>query len=132
MATGDRCPMGRFELPADGLDPDNGLVAFDSIWNPWDSHAALYRYPVEALAPLRGRARVTWGSGGGPSRVAPSPIPGFGPRLVHAGPRCDPAADNGAPRRTGDARGDRDVPMTRERPLDGAPPALVARGEPGN
>lgn len=43
-------PTGRVESLADGLDPDVAVVAFGSIWIPWDNHAALYRYPVDALA----------------------------------------------------------------------------------
>ena len=43
-------PTGRVESLADGLDPDGAVVAFGSIWIPWDNHGALYRYPVDALA----------------------------------------------------------------------------------
>ena len=43
-------PTGRVESLADGLDPDGAVVAFGSIWIPWDNHAALYRYPADALA----------------------------------------------------------------------------------
>jgi hypothetical protein len=44
-------PTGREETLAPGLDPDIPVVAFGSIWIPFDNHAALYRYPSDALAP---------------------------------------------------------------------------------
>jgi hypothetical protein len=44
-------PTGRVEKLDDNLDPDYPVVAFGSIWIPWDSHAKLYQYPVDALAP---------------------------------------------------------------------------------
>lgn len=43
-------PTGRVESLQDGLDPDGAVVAFGSIWIPWDNRASLYRYPVDALA----------------------------------------------------------------------------------
>jgi hypothetical protein len=43
--------MGREEELAPGLDPDIPVVAFGSVWIPFDGHAALYRYPSDALAP---------------------------------------------------------------------------------
>jgi hypothetical protein len=44
-------PTGRVEPLQDGLDPDGPTIGFGSLWIPWDSHGALYRYPVNALAP---------------------------------------------------------------------------------
>ena len=44
-------PTGREEDLAPGLDPDTPVVAFGSLWIPFDGHAALYRYPADALAP---------------------------------------------------------------------------------
>ena len=48
---GPKGATGREEVLAPGLDPDNPIVAFGSLWIPFDSHAALYRYPADALAP---------------------------------------------------------------------------------
>ena len=44
-------PTGREEPLQDGLDPDGAVVAFGSVWIPWETKGAMYRYPVNALAP---------------------------------------------------------------------------------
>ena len=43
-------PTGREEPLQDGLDPDGAIVAFGSVWIPWETKGAMYRYPVDALA----------------------------------------------------------------------------------
>ena len=43
-------PTGREEPLQDGLDPDGAVVAFGSVWIPWETKGAMYRYPVNALA----------------------------------------------------------------------------------
>jgi len=43
-------PTGRTEPLQEGLNPDGAVVAFGSIWIPWETKGAMYRYPVDALA----------------------------------------------------------------------------------
>ena len=56
-------PTGREEPLQDGLDPDGAVVAFGSVWIPWEAKGAMYQYPVSGLpaaapgpAGLRNRA----------------------------------------------------------------------------
>lgn len=44
-------PTGREADLALGLDPDGPVVAFGSVWIPWDGRAGVYRYTAEPLAP---------------------------------------------------------------------------------
>jgi hypothetical protein len=43
-------PTGRVEPTLEGLDPDGAIVAFDSVWIPWEGPGTLNRFPVGALA----------------------------------------------------------------------------------
>ncbi len=42
-------PTGRVAPTVKGLDPDGAIVAFDSVWIPWEGAGTLNRFPVEGL-----------------------------------------------------------------------------------
>ena len=43
-------PTGRVEPTVKGLDPDGAIVAFDSVWIPWEGPGTLNRFPVAGLS----------------------------------------------------------------------------------